>query len=136
VDLATIRFSFLKRCLWFGEHPIIADNGGATELRRFDAALANSSLERLEGGQSRKRTSGIGFGFDRRAAAKDSDRLRAARPNSALQTLGSLQQMPVSAETKTVRLLDYTGHRPEKRSDQASGFVVLPRRWVVECTES
>jgi NAD(P)-dependent dehydrogenase (short-subunit alcohol dehydrogenase family) len=33
-----------------GKHPIVADNGGATRLWRFDAALTNSALERLESG--------------------------------------------------------------------------------------
>ena len=41
--------------LCFGKHPIIADNCDATGLRRFDATLANSALERLEGIQRGKR---------------------------------------------------------------------------------
>src|ERR1700682_246454 len=69
MDLTAIPFCFLKtparNCrLWLGEHPIIADDCSTTGLRRLDATLANSALERLESGQCRQRTAGIGFALD------------------------------------------------------------------------
>src|SRR5712671_3532361 len=69
MDLTAIPFCFLKTParnsrLWLGEHPIIADDCSTTGLRRLDATLTNSALERLESGQCRQRTSGIGFALD------------------------------------------------------------------------
>src|ERR1700676_73858 len=46
------------------QHPIIADDRSTPGLRRLDATLTNSALERLEGGQTRQRTAGIGFALD------------------------------------------------------------------------
>src|ERR1700719_4686978 len=69
MDLTAIPFCFLKSPartsrLWLGEHPIIADDCSTTGLRRLDATLTNSALERLESGQCRQRTAGIGFALD------------------------------------------------------------------------
>src|SRR3981189_3885738 len=82
MDLTAIPFCFLKTParnsrpelppetparnsrLWLGEHPIIADDFSTPGLRRLDATLTNSALERLESGQCRQRTAGIGFALD------------------------------------------------------------------------
>jgi hypothetical protein len=54
-----------KLRLWLGKHPIISDDRSDAGLRRFDATLTNSDLERLESGQCRQqRTVGIGFALD------------------------------------------------------------------------
>src|SRR5437763_17179263 len=50
--------------LWLVQHPIIADDRNITGLRRLDATLTNSALERLEGGHCRQRAAGIGFALD------------------------------------------------------------------------
>src|SRR5258705_3246337 len=51
--------------LWHLKHPVIADDRNTSGNRWLDAPLANSALERLKGGQFRKRAGAIaGVGFD------------------------------------------------------------------------